>query len=157
MPKTTGQVAQACAKIELDIGCTGAYTDYSGQVNTVTLPMESKTHGSIPVFGGRTHVISSGKVEPVEFTAMFVYTETASEMWEDLKAEWLGSDCELPVCARITPAGGTVGDKEILIGSATDNALLVGLKPPDLDAGAGEPSTGEMMIYGNYDFDTKAS
>ena len=126
-------------------------------MNTVTLPMEVKTHSSVPVFGGRTHVRSSGKVEPVEVNMTFVYTETASEIWNDMQAEWLASGCELPVCARITPAGGTVGDKEILIGSATDKALLVGLKPPDLDAGAGEPAVGEMMLYGNYDYDTKAS
>ena len=157
MVKTTGGVSQPCAKIEIDIDCDGTFTDYSGQTNTANLPMEVKTHGSIPVFGGRTHVISSGKVEPVEVGLTFVYTETASEIWEDLRAEWLASDCELPVCARITPGGGTVGDKEILVGTASDKALLVGLKPPDFDAGAGEPAVGEMMLYGNYDYDTKAS
>lgn len=157
MVKTTGQFAHACAKIELSIGCTGTWTDYSGQHSTLTLPMEVRTHGETAVFGDRTRVRSSGNLESVEVNATFVYTEIANEAWDELQAEWLKADCELPVCVRATPGGGSVGDKEIYVGTAADPALLVGLKPPDFDASVGEPMVGEWMVYGNYDYDTKAS
>jgi len=156
MPKTTDVVAQACAKIEIQPGCTGTWYDISGEVNTATLPKEVVTTGSMAVFDGDTHVITSGKKEPITATIGIVYTETAGEAWELVRAAWAAAGCNKMMCTRITPKGGAIGDLEIYVGDPTSHALLTGLKPPDLDAGSGEPAMAEFDVFGNYTYDVKA-
>lgn len=158
MAKTTNSVPQACAKVEIQIGCTGAWTDIGGEAMTVTLPKEVVTTGSAAVFNADTHVLSSGKKDPFTATVSGVYTEDAAEAFELLRAVWITDTCDKKVCLRATPAGGTVGDKEIYVGEDADNpALFTGFKPPDLSAGSGDPCMFEVDIFGNYHWDTKSS
>ncbi len=159
MAKTTNSVPQACAKVEIQTACTGSWTDIGGESMTVTLPKEALTTGSMPVFNSSTHVLSSGKKEPITATVSGVYTEDGAEAFEILKAVWVNTDCEKVMCLRVTPAGGTVGDKEIYVGEDDEEnrALLVGFKPPDVSAGSGDPAAFEFDIFGNYTYDAKAS
>lgn len=159
MVKTSDSVAQACAKLEIQPGCTGSWYDISSEGSTVTLPMEVVTTGSMAVFNSDTHVISSGKKEPVTATFQFVYSEATDEAWDRLQAAWVAEGCEKLMCVRFTPKGGTVGDKEIYIGSntTTDKAILEGLEPPNASAGEGGPMSAQFNVYGNYSYDTKAS
>ena len=158
MAKTTNSISQSCAKIEIDIGCTGSYTDISGETNTATLPEEVVTTGSMPVFDSTTHVTSTGSKEPITAGFSIVYTEDAAEAFDLLRAAWLNAgDCEQNLCVRVTPAGGTVGDKEIYVGDSDDPARFSGFTPPDLDAGSGDPTSGAFSVFGNYYWDTKAS
>lgn len=159
MPKTTGSVAQSCAKIEIQPGCAGSWYDISGETNTATLPMEVITTGSVAVFGDDRPVIQGGKIEPITASFSIVYTEEADEAWEYLRAIWQTDGCSKLLCTRVTPRGGSVGDLEIYIGShdPDQEAYLTGLKPPDLDAGAGGPAIGEFQVLGYYDYDVKAS
>ena len=157
MPKTTDSVAQACAKIEIQPGCTGTKYDISGETNLVTFPKEVLTTGSVAVFDDDTHVISSGKRPPITATASIVYTENAAEAWELVRDVWQSTECEKVMCLYATPAGGTLGDMEISVGDATHKALLVGFSPPTLNAGAGEPAIAEFDVMGNYYYDVKAS
>ena len=159
MPKTTGSIAQPCAKIEIQPGCTGNWYDIGGTASVITLPKEVVATGSMPVFNDDTHVLSSGKKDPITATIQFVYTEVNDEAWSRLQTAWLTEGCEKLLCVRATPGGGTIGDKEIYIGSNTtsDKGILVGLKPPDLNAGDATPATSEFDVYGNYSYDTKAS
>jgi hypothetical protein len=159
MPKTSDSVAQPCAKIEIQPGCTGSWTDIGGESSVITLPKEVVATGSMAVFNDDTHILSTGKKDPVTATIQFVYTETAGEAWELLKAAWLTEGCEKLMCVRATPKGGTVGDGEIYIGeNNTDKkAFLSGLKPPDLSAGDATPANGEFDVYGNYSYNTKSS
>lgn len=157
MPKTTDAVAQACAKIEIQPGCTGTWYDISGEANTATLPKEVVTTGSMAVFDDDTHVLTSGKKEPLTVTVGIVYTETAGEAWELTRAAWAVAGCSKLMCLRLTPQGGSIGDLEINVGDAQNKALLVGFKPPDLAAGSGEPAMAEFDIFGNYNYDVKAS
>jgi hypothetical protein len=157
MPKTTDSVAQACAKIEIQPGCTGTWYDISGETNLATLPKEVLTTGSVAVFDDDTHVISAGKKPPITATFAIVYTENPAEAWELVRAVWQAQGCERPMCVRATPKGGSVGDMEIGIGDANHNALLVGFSPPTLNAGAGEPAIAEFDVLCNYYYDVKAS
>jgi len=159
MPKTTDSVAQPCEKIELQPGCTGSWYDVGGEASVVTLPDEVVTTGSMPVFNSDTHILSSGKKEPITATAQVVYSETADEAWDLAQEVWMTEGCEKLMCMRVTPKGGNIGDKEIYIGSnATDDkGLMVGLKPPDANAGDATPANGQISIFGNYSYNTKAS
>lgn len=157
MPKTTDSVAQACAKVEIQPGCTGTWYDISGETNLVTFPKEVVTTGSVAVFDDDTHVLSSGKKPPITATVSIVYTENAAEAWELVRSKWQTEGCEKVMCLRVTPKGGAVGDMEIGVGDANHNALLVGFSPPTMNAGAGDPSMAEFDIFGNYYYDTKAS
>lgn len=159
MPKTTDSVAQPCAKIEIQPGCTGAWIDIGGEASLITLPKEVVATGSMPVFNDDTHVLSTGKKDPVTATIQFVYSEDATEAFELLQAVWLAEGCEKLLCVRATPKGGTIGDKEIYIGeNNTDKkGFMTGLKPPDLNAGNATPANCEFDVFGNYTYDTLAS
>jgi len=157
MAKTTNSVAQACAKIEIQPGCTGSWYDIGGEMTTITLPEEAVTTGSMAVFNADTHVLNSGKKEPITAAVSGVYTEEATEAFERVRAVWGAAGCNKQMCVRATPQGGSIGDLEIYVGDADDRALLVGFKPPDLDAGSGDPAAFSFSVFGNYTFDTKAS
>ena len=157
MPKTSDAVAQACAKVEIQPGCTGTWYDVSGEGNTATFPKESVTTGSVAVFGADTHVITTGKKEPITATFGIVYTEVATEAFERVRAAWAVAGCNKLMCVHAIPKGGHVGDMEIYIGDANTPGFLVGLKPPDLDAGSGGPAMAEFDVFGNYEYDVKAS
>lgn len=157
MAKTTNSVAQACAKIEIQPGCTGSWYDLGAEMSTVTLPKEAVTTGSMAVFGDDTHIINGGKKEPITATLSGVYTESATEAFERVRAVWGTAGCNKLLCTRVTPKGGDVGDMEIYIGDANTGAILVGFKPPDFEAGSGDPAAFEFDVMGNYEFDVKAS
>jgi hypothetical protein len=155
--KTTAAVAQACSKIEIQPGCTGAWRDIGGEATTITLPKQAVSSGSVPVFNDDNHVITTGKVEPVTITISAVYTEEATEAWEYVRGVWQNAGCNKALCVRATPRGGNVGDLEINIGDANTPAYLVGFKPPDLSAAEGGPAQFEFDVIGTYEFDVKAS
>ena len=159
MAKTTNSVPQACSKVEIQPGCTGSWYDIGGESTTVTLPKEVLTTGSMAVFDDSTHVLSSGKKEPLTATVSGVYTEEGTEAFERIKTVWVNTNCEKLMCLRVTPDGGDIGDKEIYVGEGTgvNRALLTGFKPPDVDASSGDPAAFEFDIFGNYTYDTKAS
>ena len=157
MPKTSDAVAQACAKVEIQPGCTGSWYDISGEANLVTLPKEVVAMGSQPVFQNDTHVITTGSKPPIVATVAIVYTETITEAFERVRAVWQAEGCNKLMCSRFTPQGGSIGDLEINVGDADTPAYLTGFKPPDLNAGEGGPAMAEFDVFGNYEYDTKAS
>jgi hypothetical protein len=155
--KTSDAVAQACAKIEIQPGCTGSWTDIGGEATTITLPKQAITTGSVPVFNDDNHVITTGKKEPITATISAVYTEVAGEAFELVRAIWQTEGCNKALCVRATPKGGDVGDLEIYIGDPNTNAFLSGFMPPNLSAAEGGPAVFEFDVFGTYEFDTKAS
>jgi len=157
MAKTGNSVAQACAKIEIQPGCTGTWYDIGGETMTISMGKEAAATGSMAVFNSDTHVLNSGKKEPLTVTISGIYTEEATEAFEKVRAIWGTAGCNKQICARATPQGGTIGDLEIYIGDATDRALLVGFGVTGLDAGSGDPVAFEFDVFGNYTYDTKAS
>ena len=148
MPKTTDSVAVACAMVEIQPGCTGAWLDISGVANTVTLPEEVVTTGSLAVFDDETHITATGKKEPLTVTFNIAYSELPAEAFEQVLDIWAVAGCNKLLCARVTPKGTGVGNRQILI-----KDKLAGLKPPDLDAGSAGPAVASFSIFGNYDYD----
>lgn len=157
MPKTSGAVAQACAKVEIQPGCTGSWYDIGSKATTVAFPKEVVTTGSVPVFDDDTHVITHGKKEPITATVSAVYTEEATEAFELVRDIWNNTGCDKLMCLRVTPKGGSVGDMEIYVGDHNTPAYLVGLMPPNVSAAEGGPAVFEFDVFGNYEYDAKAS
>ena len=157
MPKTTNATAQACAKVEIQPGCTGSWYDIGGEGTMATLPKEVVATGAAYVFNDDTAVITSGKKQPITATISGVFTNGATEAFNLVRAVWEASGCDKLMCTRITPEGGSIGDLEIYIGDADTRALLTGFKPPDVDASSGDPALFEFDVYGNYEYDVKAS
>lgn len=148
MPKTTDSVPVPCALIEIQPGCTGAWSDISGVANTVTLPEEVVSTGSLAVFDDETHITATGKKEPLTVTFNIAYSELPAEAFEEVLAVWEAAGCNKLLCARVTPKGSGVGNRQIEIGDK-----LAGLKPPDFDAGNAGPAVASFSIFGNYTYD----
>lgn len=157
MPKTSNAVAQACAKVEIQPGCTGTWYDIGSEATTVTLPEETVNTGLMYVFDDDRAILTHGKKQPISATVSGAFTNGATEAFNQVRAIWQTAGCERKICLRVTPEGGTVGDLEIYVGDPTHEALLVGFKPPDVDAGSGDPAAFSFTLYGNYDYDVKAS
>lgn len=158
MPKTQDGVPQACAKVEIRPGCVGSWIDISGESNIADLPGEEVERGSVPVFGDDTHVLGTGKKNPVEPVITIVYTEETDEAMEYVWDTWITPGCNKLFCTRITPKGGSVGNLEWYIGEDLAHpAYLIVVDPPTFDAGDGAPATGSFTVYGNYTRNTKTS
>lgn len=157
MPKTTNEVAQACSKVEIQPNCTGAWYDIGSEATTVTFPEETVNTGMMYVFDDDRAIITHGKKQPITATVSGAFTHSATEAFDLVRAIWQTAGCRRQICLRVTPEGGSVGDLEIYVGDPTHEALLVGFKPPDVDASSGDPAAFSFSVYGNYDFDVKAS
>ena len=157
MPKTSDGVSQACSKLEIQPGCTGAWVDVGGEMNTVVVPKSTRDTGSVAVFNDSHHVIAGGKMPPLTVTIGGVYTEVPTEAFWLVKTLWETpgvSDCDKKLCVRWIPKGGTPGDAQY---EMTDNPQLVGFQYPGLDAGSANPIAFEADIFGYIDSDTYVS
>ena len=152
MPKTTDAVAMPCALVEISPGCTGVYVDIGSVANTVTLPEEVVSTGSLAVFDDETHILATGHKEPFTATFNIAYSELPAEAFELVLAVWEVAGCNKELCARVTPKGSGIGNRQIVI-----TGLLAGLKPPDFDAGAAGPAVATFSIFGNYEYDVQTS
>jgi len=152
MPMTSNATAQACSKVEIQPGCTGSWYDIGGEATTVTLPEEVVNTGMMYVFNDDRAITTHGKKQPFTAVVSGAFTNGTTEAFNLVRAIWQTAGCDRKMCLRVTPEGGNIGDLEIYVGD-----LLTGLKPPDVDAGSGDPSAFSFSVYGNYDYDTKAS
>jgi hypothetical protein len=157
MAKTDDGVSQACAKIEIQPGCTGSWYDVGGELTSITGTKVTRETGSTPVFNDQRHVIAGGKTPPITVTVSGVYSEVATEAFWLVKDLWETpgvSDCDKQLCIRWIPKGGTAGDAMY---EMTDNPQLVGFQYPEMDAGAANPMTFEFDVFGYIDSDTFVS
>jgi len=157
MPKTDDGVSQACSKIEIQPGCTGAWYDVGGEMNTVSNTKVTRETGSVAVFNDQRHVTAGGKTPPITVTFGGVYSEVPTEAFWLIKTAWETagvSDCDKKMCVRWIPKGGTAGDAQY---EMTDNPQLVGFMYPALDAANAAPIAFEFDIYGYIDSDTFVS
>jgi hypothetical protein len=148
MPKTTDAVSPACAKLEVQIRCTGPWYDVGGEMNAVSNTKETRETGSTAVFNDLRHVTAGGKSPPLTVTFSGVYTEIVSEaftlimdLWEDEGVSF----CDKTLCVRWTPKGGSVGDYRFYM---TENPQLVGFMYPPMDAGSAVPIPMEFDVFG---------
>lgn len=132
MAQTTGAVPGVNCKVEFSVNGS-AWTDISGSTSVVEAPDQSGMSGEAYTFTGETAVVTAGKTEPAEITVKIVYSETAGEAFEVVRAQFqvAGRAGYL----RWSPRGGTTGQFQY----TTAAGVLTALTWPGTDAGDGKP------------------
>ena len=84
MAQTTGAVSGAAATVSIYV--TSAYVDISGSSQSIEAVTASVVTGDSYTFDGNFGIITVGKYEPVEVTVNILYTETAAEAFQSVRA-----------------------------------------------------------------------
>jgi hypothetical protein len=84
MPQTTGAVSGAAATVSIYV--SAAYVDISGSSQSIDAVTASVVTGDAYTFDGNFGIITVGKYEPVEVTVNILYTETAAEAFQSVRA-----------------------------------------------------------------------
>ena len=84
MAQTTTAVSGAAATVSIFV--SAAYVDISGSSQSVDAVTASVVNGSAYTFDGGYALITMGKYEPVEVTVNILYTETAAEAFQSVRA-----------------------------------------------------------------------
>lgn len=135
MPQTTGSVALACGLLEVSSGDCTSWTNISGSSSVLGPPSQTRMSGEAYTFDGDGAIIQGGKKEPLELVFSTVYTETAGEAFEYVRALFDAVGCGAHMCVRWSPDGGDVGDFRF----STNLGILVSFTYPPMDAGTGGP------------------
>jgi hypothetical protein len=84
MAQTTGAVSGAAATVSIYV--SAAYVDISGSSQSIEAVTASVVTGDAYTFDGNFGIITVGKYEPVEVTVNILYTETAAEAFQSVRA-----------------------------------------------------------------------
>jgi hypothetical protein len=136
MPQTNDALPLACGLLELasDLNCVG-WADISGSSQALSGLDQSRITDQAYTLDGDGAIVTSGKKEPMELVVEIVYTETAGEAFELVRAVWEAPACGGRMCLRWSPGGGDIGDALY----TTDRGYLISFTYPPLDATAGGP------------------
>lgn len=88
MAQTTGAVTGAAATVSIYV--SAAYVDISGSSQSIDAVTASVVTGDAYTFSGNYSIITVGKYEPVEVTVNILYTETAAEAFQSVRALFEG-------------------------------------------------------------------
>ena len=84
MAQTTGSVSGAAATVSIFV--SSAYVDISGSSQSIDAVTASVVTGDAYTFDGNFAITTVGKYEPVEVTVNILYTETAAEAFQSVRA-----------------------------------------------------------------------
>jgi hypothetical protein len=133
MAQTTGQIPQACGKVEVsDDG--NNWDDISGSAQSVVPAEQPRNVGEGYTLTGDTAVMAAGKLQPIDVVIQIIYTENDTEAYELARAIH-ETACGAAYYVRWSPGGGDVGDDRITSGSG----LISSFQYPSMDATAGGP------------------
>ena len=85
MAVTTTAMSAVDATVEVSVNGT-TWTNISGSSNSVEPGEQTRMTGVAYVFEGDVGIVTSGKREPLEITVSALYTETAGETFETIRA-----------------------------------------------------------------------
>lgn len=108
MAQTTGAISVADAQIEVSTDGATWY-DVSGSTNSIGSTEQSGQIHRENTLDGQDPIIKAGNKDPLALQVRVIYTETAGEAWERVRAQWETSGRELYF--RYSPGGGDSGDK----------------------------------------------
>jgi hypothetical protein len=147
MPQTTDTYALACGLLEIatDAGCVG-WTDISGSSQVVEAPEQTRISGEAYTLDGDNALVEGGKKEPLEIAVEIVYTETAGEAFEIVRAAWEAGGCGKRMCLRYSPGGGDIGDAMY----TTPRGIITRFVYPNMDASAGGPIMAGFTLKVGY-------
>lgn len=109
------------------------WTVISGSANQIAAAEQTRQSGEAYTFDGDTAIVTAGKREPVEVTMRALYTESATESFEKVRAffEAVGGT---PIYLRWAPSGVATGREY-----ACDAAIVTKFSYPPVDAGEAAP------------------
>ena len=120
MTQITGFISPKAYKIETSPdGST--WTDRSGATVAIEMNERTRISGEEYTFDGDTAAITSGPLEPLEVTHKFLYTEGASDLFDDVEAVQTANTAWY---IRWTPKGGTTGDFKYTSGAGIVTGLM---------------------------------
>ncbi len=149
MAQTTGAMSATGAKVEVSVNGS-SWTDISGSSNSVDAPEATRNVDSVFTHSEDTAIITSGKQNPIDVTVSIVYTETAAEGWETIRAQHKTTGAAGgTLYFRYSPNGGGSGDFLYTgaNGSGTTAAgKISSLTYPVADTGGGGPVLGSFTV-----------
>lgn len=149
MAQTTDALSGADFQIEIsDDGAT--WDDISGSTNAVNPGNTTIMSGETYTGDGAGPIITVGKREPIELDVRIVYTETAGEAFELVRA---AADGNRRLYLRYSPGGGNVGDARYTVADSAGAAaagVLTEVTYPEVDAGSGDPVLAGFKLKAAY-------
>jgi hypothetical protein len=135
MAQTTAQVSSVDAKVEVS-AAGSVWTDISGTANKVDIGPQDRAVGSAFTFDGDGALLTYGKRQPVDVTVTAIYTETAGEAAETVRALHETVD-GATMYLRWTPIG------EVAVGGrsqfSTGKSYIKSFQYPPVAADSGDP------------------
>lgn len=109
MAQTTAALPMTNAKLEFSANGS-SYTDISGSSNSIEPAEQSGASGEAYTYSGDTAIVTAGKTEPVEIVVKILFTPTAGEAFEVVRAQFQASG--RAGYLRWSPQGGSTGNKQ---------------------------------------------
>lgn len=138
--QTTGDVIFTDIKIEFKIGTGGAWTDYSGESNTVNPGKGgARDAGDFYTFSGDKGLTKVGKRKTEDITFHIAYIESDAGLYNVLHDAYLN---KTTVQARWSPTG-TTGEKQF----TTDAGYIKECPPPSAAAEKAEIVAIDVLLH----------
>lgn len=123
-----------------------SYTVHDTEAISVTPGGGERARGVAFVAGRDVPYVTTGKRSLMEYTVSVLYTNTASDFYDDIRTRYLN---KTTTYLRYSPEGGASGDNRVTIGPG----LIESCPPPAGDAGSGDPMSMEFLLIGEDESD----
>ena len=131
MAQTTGAVSGAAATVSIYV--SAAYVDISGSSQSIDVVTASVVTGDAYTFDGNFALTTVGKYEPVEVTVNILYTETAAEAFQSVRALF---EARTATQLKWLPLGGAVGADQY---ETKTVGYITSMNYPPIDASSAGP------------------
>jgi hypothetical protein len=134
MAQTTGGITGAAATVSIYVA--SAYVDISGSSQSIETTTATVVTGEAYTFDGNFALTTVGKYEPVEVKVNIIYTETAAEAFQSVRALF---EARTATQLKWLPAGAASGADQY---ETKTIGYITALDYPPIDAS----SAGPLMV-----------
>ena len=134
MAQTTGGITGAAATVSIYV--SAAYVDISGSSQSIDVTTATVVTGEAYTFDGNFALTTVGKYEPVEVKVNIIYTETAAEAFQSVRALF---EARTATQLKWLPAGAASGADQY---ETRTIGYITAMDYPPIDAS----SAGPLMV-----------
>jgi hypothetical protein len=134
MAQTTGGIAGTAATVSIYV--SAAYVDISGSSQSIDVTTATVVTGEAYTFDGNFALTTVGKYEPVEVKVNIIYTETAAEAFQSVRALF---EARTATQLKWLPAGAASGADQY---ETRTIGYITAMDYPPIDAS----SAGPLMV-----------
>lgn len=156
MAQTTGSVSVALARIEISTDLT-TWVNISGQAQSIASTEQERNTGDEHTLDGDVPIALGGKRNAMDIDFNIIYTETAGEAYELIRAAFENANTLGGIYVRWVPKGGTSGTAAMYRTPITSPATLKTFRYPTADANAAGPIMGMFRVHTSMVEKTSAS